>query len=64
MYFSEYGVEENIVDVIEKDIDVILHKIIIIDHILFPDGYNIETLFQIHTIVFELRTIFAYNIEY
>ena len=53
----EYDVEGNIVDIVEEDIDVNLHEVIIIDPILFTDGYNIKTSFQINTIVFELRKL-------
>ena len=37
----EYDVEENTVDVVEEDIDVNLHEVIIINPILFTDGYHI-----------------------
>ena len=41
----EYDAEENIVDVVGEDIDVNLHEVIIINPVLFNDGYNIETSF-------------------
>ena len=44
-------------DVVEEDIDANLHEVIIIYPIFFTDGYNIETSFQINTIVFELWKI-------
>ena len=41
----EYDAEENIVDVVGEDIDVSLYEVIIINPVLFNDGYNIETSF-------------------